>query len=77
MIVMGLDQHRAQVTAEWLNSATGEVSRARVAPAHRERVSERVWPLARASCLSLAGVAGKCRGHVWHGCVIRRFATAL
>src|SRR5256885_546484 len=35
-IVMGLDQHRAQVTAEWLNTATGEVSRARVAPAHRE-----------------------------------------
>ena len=35
-IVMGLDQHRAQVTAEWLDTATGEVSRARVAPAHRE-----------------------------------------
>jgi len=33
---MGLDQHRAQVTAEWLDTATGEVSRARVAPAHRE-----------------------------------------
>jgi transposase len=38
MIVMGLDQHRAQVTAEWLDTATGEVGRARVAPAHRERV---------------------------------------
>jgi hypothetical protein len=38
MIVMGLDQHRAQVTAEWLDTATGEVSRARVAPAHRESV---------------------------------------
>ena len=38
MIVMGLDQHRGQVTAEWLDTATGEVSRARVAPAHREPV---------------------------------------
>jgi transposase len=38
MIVMGLDQHRGQVTAEWLDTASGEVSRARVAPAHRESV---------------------------------------
>ena len=37
-IVMGLDQHRAQITAEWLDSETGEVSRGRVAPAHRESV---------------------------------------
>ncbi|HEX3218471.1 MAG TPA: IS110 family transposase [Candidatus Limnocylindria bacterium] len=37
-IVMGLDQHRAQITAEWLDPETGEVSRARVAPAHREPV---------------------------------------
>jgi transposase len=37
-IVMGLDQHRVQITAEWLDTATGEVSRARVAPAHREAV---------------------------------------
>ena len=37
-IVMGLDQHRAQITAPWLDSATGEVSRARLAPAHRESV---------------------------------------
>ena len=27
---MGLDQHRAQITAEWLDADTGEVSRARV-----------------------------------------------
>ena len=27
-IVMGLDQHRAQITAEWIDTATGEVSRA-------------------------------------------------
>jgi len=37
-IVMGLDQHRAQITAEWLDTETGEISRARVAPAHRESV---------------------------------------
>jgi transposase len=34
-IVMGLDQHRAQITAEWLDTSTGEVSRSRIAPAHR------------------------------------------
>src|SRR5919201_6862273 len=38
MIVMGLDQHRGQVTAEWVETETGEVSRARVAPAHRDPV---------------------------------------
>ena len=35
-IVMGLDQHRAQITLERIDTTTGEVSRARVAPAHRE-----------------------------------------
>ena len=35
---MGLDQHRAQITAEWLDTATGEVGRARVAPGHRAGV---------------------------------------
>jgi len=35
---MGLDQHRAQITAEWLDTSTGEISRARVAPAHRAGV---------------------------------------
>jgi transposase len=34
-VVMGLDQHRAQVAADWLDSETGEVSRARVMPADR------------------------------------------
>src|SRR3954463_8871846 len=34
-IVMGLDQHRAQITAEWIDTETGEVSRARVSPAQR------------------------------------------
>ena len=37
-IVMGVDQHRAQITAEWVDTVTGEVSRSRVAPAHRESV---------------------------------------
>jgi transposase len=37
-IVMGLDQHRAQITADWLNTETGEVGRARVTPAHRDGV---------------------------------------
>jgi transposase len=37
-IVMGLDQHRAQITAEWVDTDTGEVSRARVTPAHRAGV---------------------------------------
>src|SRR3954469_14997195 len=35
---MGLDQHRAQLSADWLDTATGEVSRARVAPADRAGV---------------------------------------
>jgi hypothetical protein len=37
-IVMGWDQHRAQITAEWLDTETGEVSRSRVAPADRASV---------------------------------------
>jgi transposase len=37
-IVMGLDQHRAQITAEWLDTETGEVSWCRISPAHREGV---------------------------------------
>jgi transposase len=37
-IVMGLDQHRAQISAEWIDTITGEVSRARVAPADRDAV---------------------------------------
>ena len=34
-IVMGLDQHRAQITADWLDTDTGEVARARISPALR------------------------------------------
>jgi transposase len=37
-IVMGLDRHRAQITAEWIDTLTGELSRARIAPADRAGV---------------------------------------
>ena len=37
-IVMGVDQHRAQITAEWIDLASGEISRARVRPADRAGV---------------------------------------
>ena len=37
-IVMGLDQDRAQVSAEWIETTTGELSRARIAPADRDTV---------------------------------------
>jgi len=35
---MAMDQHRAQISAEWIDTITGEISRARVAPADREAV---------------------------------------
>jgi transposase len=37
-IVMGVDQHRAQITADWIDLETGEISRARVRPADRVAV---------------------------------------
>ncbi len=37
-VVMGLDQHRAQISAEWIETMTGEVSRARIMPADRAGV---------------------------------------
>jgi hypothetical protein len=37
-IVMGVDRHRGQITAEWIDVETGEVSRARVRPADRAAV---------------------------------------
>ena len=39
-IVMGLDQHRAQITAEWLDTETGEIARTRISPADRAGVLE-------------------------------------
>src|SRR5215207_11582795 len=44
---MGLDQHRAQITADWLDTDSGEVSRARVAPADRAGVRRFVERFAR------------------------------
>jgi len=35
---MGMDQHRAQISAEWIDTSSGEISRARVAPANRDSV---------------------------------------
>ena len=40
-IVMGLDQHRGQITGEWIDTDTGEVARTRVVPADRAAV--RKW----------------------------------
>ena len=37
-IVMGLDQHRAQIAGEWIDTETGELQRAREAPADRAAV---------------------------------------
>jgi hypothetical protein len=34
-IVMGLDQHRGQITGEWIGTDAGEVQRTRVVPADR------------------------------------------
>jgi transposase len=38
---MGLDQHRGQITGEWIDTETGEVQRSRVTPADRAHV--RKW----------------------------------
>ena len=45
-IVMGLDQHRAQIAAEWIDTMTGEVSRRRIVPADRAAVREFFEPFA-------------------------------
>jgi transposase len=37
-IVMGLDQHRAQISSEWIDTDTGEVQRTRMTPADRAGV---------------------------------------
>ena len=37
-LVMGMDQHRAQIAAEWIDTVTGEISRERIAPADRAGV---------------------------------------
>jgi transposase len=37
-IVMGMDQPRAQISAEWIDTSTGAISRSRIAPADRMTV---------------------------------------
>lgn len=37
-IIMGLEQRRAQITADWVDTMTGEVSRGRIVPADRAGV---------------------------------------
>lgn len=44
--VMGLDQHRAQIAAEWIDTMTGEIARRRIAPADRTAVREFLEPFA-------------------------------
>jgi transposase len=43
---MGLDQHRAQITAEWIDTSTGEIARGRVVPADRRGVQRFLGRLA-------------------------------
>src|ERR1019366_4397274 len=44
-IVMGLDQHRAQITTEWVDTETGEIGRARaVTPPLRPQARVRYDP---------------------------------
>ena len=40
---MGLDQHRGQITGEWIDTETGEVQRTRVVPADRAAVRRFLW----------------------------------
>ena len=47
-VVMGLDQHRGQITGEWIDTETGEVQRTRVAPADRDTRAFTCGPRARA-----------------------------
>ena len=65
-IVMGLDQHRAQITAEWMDTETGEVGRARVSPAlprRRAAVLDAVRrPAARGGAGGDDGLAVRGRG---------------
>ena len=53
-IVMGLDQHRAQITADWLDTETGEVTRADRARRPRECPTVR-RPLPRPGARGRAG----------------------
>ena len=51
--VMGMDQHRAQIAAEWIETMTGEIFRARIVPADRASVRAFLAPF-RGSGLEVA-----------------------
>ena len=59
----GFDQHRAQISAKWINTVSGEVSRA-VAPADRARVlgvsPARVRRRCAGRCVKLRNACGVC-----------------
>jgi hypothetical protein len=57
-IVMGVDQHRAQITAEWIDLASGEISRARVRPRRRPAGDS-----ASAAPATVDGPADRTAGH--------------
>lgn len=46
-LVMGIDQHGAQISTEWIDTVTAEISRARVAPADRAGVRKFLGRFAR------------------------------
>ena len=70
-IVMGLDQHRAQITAEWLDTVTG-VKRGRVVPADRSGARRFSRPVRRPGARGRVGgddrVAVRGRGASAFGC---------
>src|SRR2546427_7865872 len=78
-IVMGFDRHRARITTEWLDSMSGEIGRARIAPAHREGVRRFLGRLAGQELeVALEATTGwrfvveelrRVRGCIWRGCI--------
>ena len=46
-VVMGLDQHRAQIAAEWIDTITGEIARTRGGPREPVSVRSLMQPIAR------------------------------
>ena len=72
-IVMGLDQHRAQITAEWIDSATANRRGTRVAPADRAECAKVPISVSAARSCEVAaggddGVAVRGRGATPGGC---------
>ena len=69
-IVGGLDIHRKQITFDYLDTATGEVSRGQIAPADREHV--RAWLARFAGRGEVAFAMEGCAG--WRYVSLRREA---